>query len=117
MPDLDAALGRLKAHEGVERVILLGRDGLIVRRLGDVPDDDEAVAARFPGIVAAAAALGAAAGNGDFATAVIEYEEGVAIAASVSDELLLALLLRPGVGFASLLRELRQARHRIVQLL
>jgi predicted regulator of Ras-like GTPase activity (Roadblock/LC7/MglB family) len=117
MTELAAALGSVAAHEGVQRVILLGRDGLVVQNVGSGADDDESVAARVPGLVAACAALGAAAGGDSFRTAVLEYEHGVTIVVALSGDLLLAVLLRPGVGFASLLRELRRERDRLIHLL
>jgi predicted regulator of Ras-like GTPase activity (Roadblock/LC7/MglB family) len=113
MTQLDDALRGLKAHEGVEHVLLVGTDGLLVRHIGDSGDPDpERVAAMLPGVLTASSSLARSAGGGRSSTVVIEMEDGVAIAASVSAELLLAVLVRAGVGFGALLRSLRRERGR-----
>lgn len=117
MSSLDAALSRLREFEGVERLILLGHDGLVVRQLGGSAEDHEVIAAGVPGLAAAARTLGGSAGTGPFRTGVLEFERGVIIVLSLSPELLLALVLRPGVGFAPLLAELRRQRQRLIELL
>jgi predicted regulator of Ras-like GTPase activity (Roadblock/LC7/MglB family) len=118
MTELDTALEGLRAHEGVEHLILLGRDGLVVRHAGSGSADEETIAARVPGLAAACEALGRAAGaQGRFSTAVIEFDHGVAVVASLSSDLLLSIQIRPGVGFATLLRRLRQDRLRLIELL
>jgi len=116
MSELDTALGRLRRHDGVEQLILLGSDGLVIQSLGDA-GDEEPVAARIPGIASACAALGSASDSGALSTAVIEFQSRVAIVSVLSPDLLLALIVRPGVGFAGLLRELRTERNRLVELL
>lgn len=117
MSELDNVLSGLREHEGVEQLILLGRDGLVVRQLGAVEGTDESVAARIPGLVSACEALGKASDQGRMLTTVLEFEEGTAIVLHLSGDLLLAVLLQPDVGFAKLLRELRGQRSRFVELL
>ena len=117
MSELDTALTSLRRHSGVDHLILLGRDGLVVQHLGDGEADEESIAARVPGIESACRALGSAARKGAFTTAVIEYEHGVAIVVSLKGDLLLAALVQPGVGFAPLLRDLRRERERFMELL
>ena len=117
MNELDQALSRLLEHPGVEHLLLLGHDGLLVRHLGSGGRlDADTVAAMTPDVVAACTAFARAAERGAFATAVLELADAVAIVTTLSPELLLALVLRPGVGFAPLLRELRQERGRIATL-
>jgi predicted regulator of Ras-like GTPase activity (Roadblock/LC7/MglB family) len=116
MSELDAALHRLQGHDGVEQLVLLGSDGLVVQQTGS-GQAAESLAARIPGLAAAAASLGDAADRGEFVTAVLEFRLGVAIVLSLSADLLLAVLLTPGVGFAPLLRDLRRERDHLVELL
>lgn len=116
MSELDAALERLRGHAGVEHLVLLGRDGLVVQQSGGA-GEAEAIAARVPGLAAAAQAIGRAASRGGFATAVLEFRDGVAIVVNLSDELFLTAFLRPGVGFSALLRELRHERDSLLDLL
>ncbi|HET7322291.1 MAG TPA: roadblock/LC7 domain-containing protein [Longimicrobiaceae bacterium] len=117
MPQLDETLASLYEHDGVEHVLLLGRDGLLVRSVGPSSAlDADTVAAMVPGVVSTCTALARAAGRGAFATAAVEVGEGVVLVAALSGDLLLAILLRSGVGFAPLLRELRSARGELADL-
>lgn len=116
MSELDTALTRLRGHDGVDCLILLERDGLVVKQIG-ANGTDESIAARIPGLVAACTSLGDAAGHGDFATAVLEFESGVAIVTALAGDLLLAVTVRPGVGFAPLLHELRRQRAHLIEFL
>lgn len=117
MTQLDDALLRVRTHQGVEHVLLVGMDGLLVSHIGESGGiDPERVAAMVPGLIAAAGSLGAAAEGGECSTVVLELELGVAIAMPLSSELLLAVLLRPDVPFPGLLREVRRDRGRIAAL-
>jgi len=106
----------LRAHPGVEHVLVLGRDGLLIQHAGDGALDPETVSAMVPGLTAAAGALGRAADAGDAETVVVKLERGVALAAVLGDDVLLAVLLRDGVGFAPLLRELGSRRAALASL-
>ena len=117
MSELDAVLSDLHGQEGVEHIILLGRDGLVVQHLGSGAGDEEGVAARVPGVAAACRSLGEASGRGSFSTAVVEYEHGVAIVVALPGDLMLAALVRSEVGFAPLLRQLRNNRDTLIELL
>jgi predicted regulator of Ras-like GTPase activity (Roadblock/LC7/MglB family) len=118
MASLEEALAGLRAQDGVRHLLLLGHDGLLIRHLGERGDvDEETVAAMAPGVAAACRSLAHASGAGDFASAVLEFGAGVGILVVLSPELLLLLLLRPGVGFAPLLRQVRQQRGLLAGLL
>jgi predicted regulator of Ras-like GTPase activity (Roadblock/LC7/MglB family) len=117
MTELDQALADLRNHDGVEHVLVLGRDGLLIQHLGDADLDIETVTAMVPAIAASGSSLGLAAERGEMATAVIEFEHGVGLVLPLSNELLLTLLLRGNTGFAPLLRVLRQERNRLATLI
>ena len=110
MSELDRALDALGDHPGVQHVLILGRDGLLVQHRGGGEVDPETVAALVPGIASACTALGDAIGRGEFRTVAAQMEGGVAVITALAGELLLAVLLRPGVGFAPLLREIAARR-------
>jgi predicted regulator of Ras-like GTPase activity (Roadblock/LC7/MglB family) len=116
MPPLDTALAALGAHPGVEHVLVLGRDGLLIQHAGGAGLDAETVSAMAPGVAQAAAELGRAAGLGEAQTVAVRLENGVALLATLSADLLLAVLLRDGVGFAPLLRELAERRGELAGL-
>lgn len=118
MNQLDEALTRLMAHDGVERILLVDRDGLLIRHLGDPsPFAVDAVAAMIPGLTRAGAALGRAAEKGGLSTLVVELAAGVAVVAALSNDLFLGVFVGPGVGFAPLLRDLRGERDLLARLL
>jgi predicted regulator of Ras-like GTPase activity (Roadblock/LC7/MglB family) len=116
MPPLETALAALGAHPGVEHVLVLGRDGLLIQHAGGAGLDAETVSAMAPGVASAAGDLGRAAGMGGAQTVAVKLDAGVALVAALSDDLLLAVLLRDGVGFAPLLRELSERRAELAGL-
>jgi predicted regulator of Ras-like GTPase activity (Roadblock/LC7/MglB family) len=113
MSELNAALRELREYEGVEHVLLVGRDGLLIHHTGDGPLDAETVAALAPGLASACASLGDAAGQIGFSTAAVEWDGGVGLLSTIADDLLLVILLLPGIGFAPVLRAVRQQRDRL----
>ena len=115
MSELDQALDRIRSHDGVEHVLVLGRDGLLIQHVGP-PLDADTVSAMVPGIAMSAGSLGQASGLGPASTIAVRLEEGVAVVQALSDEVLLAVLLRGGVGFAPLLRELGESRQSLAAL-
>ncbi len=116
MSELDQALTALRSHEGVEHVLILGRDGLLIQHAGDGALDAETVSAMIPGIASAAGGLATAAGRGAVSTVVARYGGGVAVVDVLSPDLLLAVLLREGVGFGPLLRDLARERARFAEM-
>lgn len=116
MSELDDAMQALQAHAGVEHVLVLGRDGLLIQHAGDASLDAETVSAMVPGIAQAAASLGEAAGSGAALTIVTRMAAGVAVVSVLSHELLLAVLLQDGVGFAPLLQEIAARRASLADL-
>src|SRR5437763_1086714 len=106
MSELDQALDRIRSHDGVEHVLVLGRDGLLIQHAGGGGLDADTVSAMVPGIAQSASSLGQAAGAGGASTVVARLERGVAVVQALSDDVLLAVLLGDGVGFAPLLRDL-----------
>lgn len=116
MPQLETALASLAAHPGVEHVLVLGRDGLLITHTGAPGLDADTVSAMVPGLASAASQLGAAAGHGDASTVAVKLEDGVALVSVLSAEVLLAVLLRGAVGFAPLLRELSSRRAELAGL-
>lgn len=116
MSELDDALDRIRGHEGVEHVLVLGSDGLLIQHAGAGALDPETVSAMVPGVLQSASALGGAAGSGGAATVVVRLERGVAVVQALSDDVLLAVLVRPGAGFAPLLHDLAESRGALAAL-
>lgn len=117
MPTIRDVVRALASRDGVDAVIVLGRDGLPIDAHAANGVDSEGVAALVPSIVAACNRLGVASGRGDFGTGVVEYASGLAIVSAVAPEAILAILLRPDTNIGPLLFELRRHRSAIAGLL
>jgi predicted regulator of Ras-like GTPase activity (Roadblock/LC7/MglB family) len=112
--DVVEALGR---SNGVDAVVVVGRDGLpIDSRVGNGVDADS-VAALLPSAIKQMAQLGDAGGRGDFNTAVLEFGRGLAIVAVLNAEALLIVLVQPATNVGTLLFDLRRHRTAIAGLL
>ncbi len=111
--DLVAALRR---REGVDAVVVLGRDGLLIdgQAEGGLIGDD--LAAHVPGIVSSADELGRAANRGELLTGVLEYGAGLAIVSALSTDAILLVLTSSGAHVGPLLFELRRHREQIAAL-
>ena len=116
MPTIHDLVRALAQRDGVEAVVILGRDGLLIdtRTAGDL--DGEHLAALTPAIVTAAEAIGQAAGRGSLVTTVIEYERGHAIMSAISPEAILLLIVHASTHLGALLYDLRRHRANIASL-
>lgn len=115
MTSIQELVRALSARDGVEAVVLLGRDGLVVDAQSTSDVDAERLAAVVPLVVGAADDLGGQVSRGDASTIVLEYERGVAIVSPLgSDAILLVLATLQETG--SLLYELRRNRSRLATL-
>ncbi len=117
MPTLKDVLNRLSNRREVEAVFAVGKDGLLIDQAGSDGADGEAVAAMAPSLLNTARELGSAARHDGLQTAVIEYSDGVAIVADVSQEMILVTFVRPGVPFGDLLYQIRHNRQQIAKLI
>jgi len=102
-------VGALRQREGVDAAVVLGRDGLLI-------DSQTSVAALVPSIIAAAEEFGATDSRGALTTAILEYEQGIAIVALLSTDALLLVLAQPSANVGRLLFELRRNRENISSL-
>jgi predicted regulator of Ras-like GTPase activity (Roadblock/LC7/MglB family) len=116
MPTLRDLLARLSSRSEVEAVFVVGQDGLLIDRAGLDGSDADAVAAMAPNMLQSARELGSAANHAGLRTAVVEFEDGVAIVTDVSPEMLLVTFVKPGMPFGALLYELRHNRDQIARL-
>ena len=109
-------VGALRQREGVDAAVVLGRDGLLIdsQTTGNV--NAESVAALIPSIVAAAEEFGTHASRGALTTAILEFEQGIAIIALLSTDALLLVLAQPSANVGRLLFELRRNRENISSL-
>ncbi|HEU4747661.1 MAG TPA: roadblock/LC7 domain-containing protein [Gemmatimonadaceae bacterium] len=117
MPNIRDFTAALRQRPGVDAVLVLGRDGLLIEGFAAPGLNNEVLAARVPAMVTEAEALGKAAMHGAIATAIIENEKGYAIVAALADETLLLLLLKPSADLGGLLFDVRRYRGNIASLI
>ena len=124
-PTIKQLVEAIVQHEGVEAVLVIGRDGLLVDgRTGSATVDLDSLAAHLPRVLNAATALGGAAsgdgqssGRGELVSTVMEFEHGLALAAVLSPDATLLVLLGQGSNAAALLYDLRRFRGRIASII
>ena len=112
--DVVQALGR---RDGVDAVIILGRDGLTIDASIRDGLDADGLAALIPSVAASCNRLGNAAARGEFSTGVVEYGRGMAVITVLTAEVLLAIVVQPEVNIGALLYELKRHRSAIAGLL
>ncbi len=116
MPTIRDLTVAIRRRPGIEAVVVLGRDGLLIDSQSTMDLDAEGLAARVPGIVASADEIGVITGKGPMRIALIEQENGFAIVSSVGDDALLCVLTTPAADLGSLLYEVRRHRESIARL-
>ena len=116
MPTIRDLTVAIRRRPGIEAVVVLGRDGLLIDSQSTIDLDSEGLAARVPGIVASADEVGTATGKGPMRIALIEQEQGYAIVSSVGDDALLCVLTTHEADLGSLLYDVRRHRESIARL-
>lgn len=107
----------LGQRDGVDTVIVLGRDGLPIVSAARNGVDADGLAALVPLVVDACAELGRARTWGEFSASVVEYESGLAVLTGINAETLLAIFVQPNTNIGPLLFELQQQRPTMADLL
>ncbi len=111
--DLVAAL---RQRDGVDAVIVLGRDGLLIDSQAVPGLNPENLAALIPAIIGPADELGTAAARGEVVTLIQEHLLGIAVVSVLSPEAILLVLVQPSANIGQLLYELRRNREHIAAL-
>jgi predicted regulator of Ras-like GTPase activity (Roadblock/LC7/MglB family) len=100
----------IQQRPGVQAVVILGADGLVIETHESGHDHAEVLAARVPTVVTAARQLASAAEGGDVQLVLIEMEHGYGIVLRLSAQAMLFVSAAREVALAELLFDLR--RHR-----
>ncbi len=116
MPTIRDLTVAIRRRPGIEAVVVLGRDGLLIDSQATIDLDAEGLAARVPGIVASADEIGATTGRGAMRIALLEQEQGYAIVSSIGDDAVLCVLTTHSADLGSLLYEVRRHRESIARL-
>ncbi len=116
MPTIRDLVAAIRQREGIAAAVVLGRDGLLIDSQADPGVDAEQIAAHVPTILQYAEELGAAAGQGDLRTAVLEHVHGTTVMSAMSAEVVLLVLTTPRADLGALLFDLRRHRANIAAL-
>lgn len=117
MPTIRDVVQALASRQGVDAVVIAGRDGLTIDSHARDGLDVDGLAALVPAVVEACRQLGDASERGGFGTSVVEFAGGLVLIAELNPEALLAMFFRPETNIGSLLYELRRHRAAIARLL
>lgn len=98
----------LAARDGVEAVLLASADGLPIDHAASVAFEPETVAALAATLAQHADRLGAGAGCGEIAAAVLEYAEGVVVLGRLHTGDWLAILASADADIGPLLHDVRE---------
>jgi predicted regulator of Ras-like GTPase activity (Roadblock/LC7/MglB family) len=108
MTGLSDVVRGLAARDGVEAVLLASSDGLPIDHAASVDFEPETVAALAATLAQHAARLGAGAGRGEFAAAVLEFAGGVLVLGRLHTGDWLALLASADADIGPLLHDVRE---------
>jgi predicted regulator of Ras-like GTPase activity (Roadblock/LC7/MglB family) len=111
MPNIRDFTSALRQRPGVDAVLVLGKDGLLIEGFAAPGLNNEDLAACVPALVAEATV------QGSLSTAILELQKGYAIVAALADETLLLVLLRPSGDLGGLLFDVRRYRGNIAALI
>ena len=116
MPTIRDLTVAIRRRPGIEAVVVLGRDGLLIDSQSTIELDSEGLAARVPGIVASADEIGSTTGKGDMRIALVEHENGYAVISSVGDDAVMCVLTTHAADLGSLLYDVRRHRESIARM-
>lgn len=116
LPTIRELVNVLQQRDGVEAVLLLGRDGMLIDGRAAPGVDLEQLAAHVPPLATASEELSATASRGALVSAVVEFERGFGVVTTLSADAMLLVLLKPSANLGALIAEIRQHRTHIAAL-
>jgi predicted regulator of Ras-like GTPase activity (Roadblock/LC7/MglB family) len=116
MPTIRDVVDALQGRDGVDAVLVVGSDGLVIDSRARAQVDSEGVAALLPNALRGVADLGAAGNRGGFSTGVLEFGGGLALLTTLTDDATLVILVAPGVNVGTLLFDLQRHRSALAGL-
>ena len=116
MPTLRELTEAIQNRPGVESVVILGADGLLIETHQSARNDAEAIAARVPAVSMAVSQLGGASGTGHASMGILEFDHGYGAFMSLSEQVLLYVSAGASVDLSGLLYDLRRHRSAMAAL-
>ncbi len=116
MPTLRELTEAIQRHRGVQVVVILGADGLVIETHDSGHDTADALAARAPAVAMAARQLGQAAGAGDAQLMLMEFDQGYGVVIRLSAQAMLYVAASRDTDLSQLLYDLRRHRALMAEL-
>jgi len=116
MPTLRELTEAIQRRPGVQAVVVLGADGLVIETHDQTHHTAEPLAARVPAVAMAARHLGHAANAGDAQLTLLEFETGYGIILRLSPQAMLFVSTSAEVALSELLFDLRRHRSSMATL-
>lgn len=116
LPTIRELVATLAQRDGVEAVLLLGRDGVVIDGHCLPGLDLDQLAAHVPPLASAADELSATSIRGGLVTAVLEYERGYAVVTTLSQDAMLLVVVHPHANLGALIADLRRHRTNIASI-
>lgn len=110
MATLRELIDAIQRRPGVQAVLIVGADGLVIEAQDAAKESTEALAAHAPAVLSAARQLGQSAQAGEPRLALVELERGYAVLLELTEGALLLVTTARDAPLAELLYDLR--RHR-----
>lgn len=116
MPTIREFTSALRRRQGVNAVLVSGRDGLLIDGASDENLDQDDLAARVPAFIDEAMQIGDATRLGPCSTCIIEFAEGYAILTTLGADSILSVLVSKSAELGPLLFDIRSQRSRLESL-
>jgi len=110
MPTLREITEAIQLRPGVQSVVILGTDGLVIETHDHTHQTAESLAARVPAVAMTARQLGETAGTGEAQLVLLEFDAGYGVILRLSPQAMLFVSTTADVALSELLFDLR--RHR-----
>ncbi len=107
MPGLREVVQHLVKRDGVDAVLVVSADGLVIDHAARSGVDVDAIAALLPALTQSAAQLGEVTTGGRLTHAIFEFGSRQLVLSALGDEIFLAVLTTPDVNIGNLLYDLR----------
>lgn len=117
MPTIRDLTVAIRQRPGIEAVVILGRDGLLIDSQSRIALNAEDLAARIPGLVASADEIGSSGAKGEMRLSLVEHERGYSVVSAVGDDALLCVITDQSADLGMLLYDVRSHRDSIATLL
>jgi predicted regulator of Ras-like GTPase activity (Roadblock/LC7/MglB family) len=117
MPGLREVVQHLIKRDGVDAVLVVSADGLIIDHAASPGVDTDAIAALLPALTQSARQVGEVTAGGRLTHAAFEFGNRQLVLSALGDDIYLAILTSPDVNIGNLLYDLRRHQPALASLI